>query len=434
MPKKKKEVSKEVTVVTPVESAAKLAETFVSNSPVPAVRPPFVYEKLSASMAKTWLSCKRKFYINYVEGIKSDANESFTLGTSCHYALECANRDHQKNPRAFNPLEIGKFIQIFRDKMAELHVHDMALFEIGEELVRNELQNYTAKEKIIGIELEFDVKTPEGVRLYGFIDKLIEVDPTTVRIVDYKTSVIPLSYEEARTDLQLSLYDLVISILYPQYETRQVELRYLRDEKTVKSYRTEIERNNFRKQVVAIDKAIRNFLSSLNSAKSLPNGDLNEFCNWCSYKTSCPQFVQRVSTLLPAAPSVLTITDSNFAEHYQKVQMIYKAAEEWKDTYKTWLVQRLEQQPDVPVIDAEGREASLMSSTMREYDVVGIGKVIGLDDLLGKSTQGVPLVKIQNKNLETYLKSIDDPKIQKKVDKFTTVRFKAPSIKINKGK
>jgi CRISPR/Cas system-associated exonuclease Cas4 (RecB family) len=431
MPRKKKEVKEMVVQPVSITSASEQAEKVVKEAPPPAVRAPFVYEKLSASMAKTWLSCKRKFHMNYIEGIKSDQNQSFTLGTAVHYALECANRDHQLNPRSFNPLEVGKFIQAFRDKMAELYLTDLSLFEVGEELVRNELAHYNAKEKIVGVEQTFDIKTPEGVRLYGFIDKLVEVDSTTIKIVDYKTSVIPMSYEEARTDVQLSMYDLVVSMLYPQYEKRILELRYLRDEKEVRSYRTDIERNTFRKYVLSIDRAIRAYISAL---KPLPPGELNEFCHWCSYKTACPQFVNRVNTTLPTAPSVLTVTDENFTEQYQKVQMIFKAAEEWKDVLKTWLAQRKEQQPDIPVLDTEGKEATLQSSTMREYDVVGVGKLVGLEDLLGKTTNGTPLVKIQNKALENYLKAKKDSKLEKKIDKFVTVKFKAPSVKINKNK
>lgn len=395
----------------------------------------FTYERLSASMLKTWLLCKRKFHINYINNLKSPPTDSFSLGTSVHYALEQANRDLAVNPRELNPLEVAHYIQIFKDKLAELNVQDINLFSLGEEVIRNELFSLPGNEKIIGIEKEFDLVTPEGVRIYGFIDKLVEIDSTTIRIEDYKTSVTPLSYEEAKSDVQLSMYDLAISMLYPQYTNRQLVLKYIREGSIVKSYRTAIEQSSFRKTLLAVDRAIKKYMEkTLNTPASAPKGDLNHFCNWCHLKDQCPQFVETVTTMLPAAPSILSLNDNNFVQTYKKIQAISKAAEDWKDTLKIWLAERQDENPELPIIDKEGNEVYLTSSTMKEYDVVEIGKLIGLNNLLGKATNGVPLVKIQNKNLEYFINKVGDNKLTKQVNELTLVKLKAPQIKIVKRK
>mgnify|MGYP003889300877 CR=1 FL=1 len=157
----------------------------------------FEYKRISATMLKTWNKCKRQFHKQYVEGIKSSANTSFTLGTAVHFALEQANLSLQGKPRQFNPFEIEDYVKTFVDMAASLHVMELGLFEVGQRILRDELENCNKTEKILGVEQEFNILTPEGVRIYGFMDLITEVDSTTIRVVDYKTSNMPLTYEDA---------------------------------------------------------------------------------------------------------------------------------------------------------------------------------------------------------------------------------------------
>lgn len=389
----------------------------------------FVYERLSASMMKTWLLCKRKFYENYVLHKKSPPLGVFSLGLGVHYALEMANRLLKEEPRELNPLEIEEYVQIFRDTIAKAHVPDITLFSSGEEMVRQELFNNNYKEQILGIECKFDVVTPEGVRLYGFMDKVVEVDPATIKIIDYKTSKMPLSYEDARHDEQLSMYDLVASMLYPQYEKVILELRYVRSQTVVASYRSEVERHNFRKQLLSVDKAIREFLTT---TKDSPEGEINTFCEYCSYKNSCPKYVTLVNSYLPESPTTHALTDETFIDCWEKVSSILKAAEAWKDALKIWAAQRMEEDPETDITNGKKRVYTL-STTRRDPDAAKIGKIIGLKDLLGESTGGVPLVKISNKNLEAYLKIKNDRKLREKVEQATEVKINSPQIRLKKA-
>lgn len=389
----------------------------------------FVFERLSASMLKTWLLCKRKFHHQYIDGIKSAPNTSFTLGTSAHFALEQANRSLADSPRQLNPLEIEHYVQIFRDTAAKLFVTDLSLFETGQELVSKELNSLDPEEKIIGIEKEFDLLTPEGVRIYGFIDKISEVDSNTIKITDYKTSVIPLSYEEARVDEQLSMYDLAARLMYPEYENRILELKYLRSGDSVISYRSQIESETFRKLLVSIYSAIKQYVKQ---ATDHPTGELNHFCNWCSYKNNCPQYIEIANTLLPSAPTTLELTDSSFIKMYEKVCAIYKAAEEWKDILKVWALTRIEADPETQISDGE-RAVTIYSSTRTEYPLDEVVKLVGHKALVGKET-GNPLVKIVNKELENYCRKSDDPTLRNKLDKVAIVKFTSPSLKLKKNK
>ncbi len=408
------------------EPKIEVVATPVTDLPKPRV---FEYKRLSASMLKTFLTCRRKFYLHYIKGVPEAENESFTLGTACHDALEHANISLMQNPRELNPFEISDYVQQFRDKAATLHITDLSLFEEGEDIIRRELHAYDLNVKIIGIEQEFDLVTPEGVRIYGFIDKLEEVDESTIRIVDYKTSRNPMSYDEARTDEQLSMYDLAVAIKYPQYTKRLLELRYLRPGESLKIERNQIEQQNFRRQLLAIDKAIKEFVSTVVEA---PKGQMNDFCTWCSFKAGCPQYVEVANTLLPDAPSTFDLTESTFVDLYEKVSAISKAAEAWKDALKLWASEQFERDPDIQLNNGT-KLAYTMSSTRREYDTEKVCRLIGLDDLLGASTDGKPLVKIQTKVLEDYLKFKKNKKLEAKVENLVDIKFNAPQIRLKKA-
>lgn len=388
----------------------------------------FKYERLSASMAKTFLQCKRKFFSQYIEGITSDQNDSFSLGTAVHKALEEANKSLKDSPRQLNVFEIEEYVTVFRDTLARLPVKDTSLFLEGENLVKSELSSYNLEEEIIGIEQVFDLVTPEGVRIYGFMDKVVKIGDSALKVIDYKTSLNPLSFDEAKKDLQLSMYDLAINMLYPEYETVILELRYLRPGDQVTSTRSKIERDSFRKTLYSIDSAIKEFMEQ---TKESPDGTLNEFCSWCSYKNACPKYVETANTLLPDAPQPYEIDDNRFITMWDKVSQIAKAADAWKDSLKVWAAQRLEAAPDIGITNGS-KEVYSLSTTRREYDIEAVAKVIPLDDLLGASTGGNPLIKIKNKELEEYLKRKGNKKIQAKVDDATQVKFNSPQFRIRK--
>lgn len=390
----------------------------------------FEYRRLSASMAKTFMQCKRKFYSQYVLGKEQAPQEHFTLGTAAHAALEAANKSLLANPRQLNPFEVEEFVQVFRDEAAAKFLQDMGTFSTGEDVVRTELAASNTREKLLAAEDEFELVTPEGVKIYGFIDKVTELNSSTIKITDYKTSMLPMSHEESKTDIQLAMYDLAYALKYPQYETRVMELKYLRTGESLKITRSEVEQQNFRLQLLSIHKSIVKFLQE---TKAEPKGDSNSYCNYCSFRQACPQYVAQLSTYLPSTwtPSH-ELTSEKAVELWDKINYVIKAAEDYKDQLKIWVARQFEMDHELVLTDGE-RQLYTYSSSRREYDVVKIGKAIGLDDLLGKSTEGVPLVKITNKILEKYLETKDDPKLNKKVETATAVKFNSPTIKTKKA-
>lgn len=385
----------------------------------------FKYERLSATMLKTFLLCRRQFHNRYILGKKSAPNISFSLGTAVHYALEQANKSLKDDPRELNPLEVEDFVQIFRETAARAHLTSVDLFNIGEELVRTELETYDLREKIIGIEQEFDLMTPEGVRLFGYMDKVVELDSRTIKIVDYKTSLNPMSYEDARVDEQLAMYDLAASLMYPQYQNRKIQLKYLRSGEDITITKSEIEQHNFRKQLLAVHNAIIEYVSKAND---LPTGELNDFCSWCSFKSDCPQYINLFQTQLPDYQSIHDLTDETFLKVWKDISNLVTCATKTKDMLKIWAAQRLEVNPDEKITDGD-LELYSITSTRRDYDAASVAKSIPLEDLINNS-----IIKINNKNLNTYLKTQGDKSLVKKIEQGATIKFNNPSFKVKKVK
>jgi len=80
--------------------------------------------------------------------------------------------------------------------------------------------------KILGAEIGFRDELG-GVPVHGKIDLVVEDNPDTIEVIDYKTGK-SMSYNEAAKDPQVRTYGAVIRKLYPQYKYVMVTLHYLR--------------------------------------------------------------------------------------------------------------------------------------------------------------------------------------------------------------
>jgi RecB family exonuclease len=394
----------------------------------------FKYERLSASMMKLWLQCKRQFYFRYVLDYPVEENPSFSLGTPVHEALEAATLSLIENPRKLTADEVEEYVQVFRDNISKEFVNDMELFTTGEDAVRLELNSLDPKEKVIAAEQEFLIKTPENVIIYGFMDKVVEVDKSTIRVIDYKTSKQPLSYSEAEKDIQMSMYELAAAILFPQYKIREVELKYLRTGDSVRTTRTSTAQFNFRKQLLAVHDSITDFYSKLNEIKTkddLPTGQLHSLCPWCSYKESCDSYAKQLTrvSLLGQNPFPTideNFTDSQFIEEYRNVSLMGKALEEFKDELKLWAVKRIEENSEDPISDGS-MVVNSFSTSRRTYPPQEVAKYIPYEEL-------VDLVSISNPKMTSYLSGLEDDRVKSKIEQAAVVKFNNPQFRLKEIK
>ena len=201
--------------------------------------------KLSASRINTFLQCKQRYWYAYVLKVEKPTNTSFKLGLACHATLEKAGRIWQeKDLKKFSKKQIEELLAYYDEMSVKEGVEDHDEHLLGKELVSNRLRNFGIGSKIIGIEDRFgfentlQLTTKDGVPLIGAIDKSVEVDPKTLLIVDYKTSKTVPDGDRLRSDIQLSMYNLVARQLYPQYYNVILCFDMLRKDELVYTYRT----------------------------------------------------------------------------------------------------------------------------------------------------------------------------------------------------
>jgi len=87
--------------------------------------------------------------------------------------------------------------------------------------------------KVIGVEAQANVSwgldvDGEDIKMKGYIDLVVEYDPETILIVDYKTGYSVPEHDKFIRDLQPRMYSYAAKIMYPQYKYHWVQFDYFR--------------------------------------------------------------------------------------------------------------------------------------------------------------------------------------------------------------
>ena len=136
-----------------------------------------------------------------------------------------------------------------------------------------------------GTELVFQVPVKDDITLNGIIDRVIKGEDGGYLIIDYKTSKREKTKVELYQDTQLKGYVYAISKLYEVPISKVVAAHY---------YPLT---NNFvhvQYSVPQINAPLRKIVDEVWKIRKKKKEELranrNEFCNWCAYKTACPEF------------------------------------------------------------------------------------------------------------------------------------------------
>ena len=245
--------------------------------------------KLSATRINSFLQCTQRYCFQYVDHLPKVPSPAFRLGLAVHESLELAGNIWKKKGK-FTKTDEKKILDKYVEISIREGIEDKQVHEEGLQLVSKRIRKFDLG-KIIGLEKKFgfggknsiDIVTKEGVKLIGAIDKVVEVDKDTLLIVDYKTSKTAPTANELKTDIQLSIYDLVASMLWPNYKRIILSLDMLRSN-ILYSYRTVKEREEFSEYLAEVS----NQISNLKRKDAKPR--LNIFCPWCDYKEYCDEY------------------------------------------------------------------------------------------------------------------------------------------------
>lgn len=155
--------------------------------------------KLSYSRLQTFLSCPKKYFYNYVEGLQGGFAAPLILGSLFHEVLEKFYKGEDVTPvidtyKAYvNDGDLDTPLDLFDNVLKEYKLH---------------YKEQDMKEKPLGIELKLVQDWDAGDEVTGIIDKLVETDEGIIKIRDYKTTSGSLKYtdESLRYNTQQLLY------------------------------------------------------------------------------------------------------------------------------------------------------------------------------------------------------------------------------------
>lgn len=351
--------------------------------------------KLSTTRINVFLQCKLKYKFNYIDHLPKVSNPAFKLGTACHEALELAG-NIWKQKENFSVTDTKKILDKYTEVAIREGMDDMTIYAVGMNLIKNKLPGFAEDKKIIELEKKFGlgdappVLTKDGVPLIGAIDKVVEHDEDTLVIIDYKTQNTAPTPEYVRTDLQLSLYDLVGSRIYPQYKRIILCLDLLKFE-PIYSYRTHEERVEFENYL----KILYDIMTSFD-----PNNDatasLNIFCSWCDYKDYCPAYLEACKKSDYKFLKLNDATNEELLTEWTSLRSTKNLIEGRKRDIDSVIMNRIRQTGENLATGEE--EIYLRQNSRTDYDVKTVFDTVPVEDFVG-------LVSINKSAVKKYIET-----------------------------
>jgi RecB family exonuclease len=182
------------------------------------IKEPYSFKdvKLSATRLKSFLSCKRKYYLKYVKNIKNhdipkDMPEEHEIGTAVHAALK---ELYTKKNSYSDVEELKRDLDRELEEVCEKSELDKYLIALQkkrlEAFCEQEVERFKSGWSVVSCEENLSVEYA-GMTLSGQIDR-IDKRENSIEVLDYKTGSYKLynknNFTEA-TDFQLEFYYLL---------------------------------------------------------------------------------------------------------------------------------------------------------------------------------------------------------------------------------
>lgn len=234
----------------------------------------------SATSFRTYLQCKRKFYLQNILKINEHTislkPKAYELGEIIHSILEDYYKDFtehnfEKIEDLFNKYKSSNPFLILDLEIWKKKLYDFYLYD------KQRLEN----RKIIALEKNFECEF-EGIKIRGVIDRIDKYDDI-YEVIDYKTSstlsVDSLRNYEKTDDFQLEFYYLAMNELY---KTDKIEAYYYDLNNTALICE------------IALDKKLELLSEKFNELKEISKSEISFFkcedksnCTYCAYSIIC---------------------------------------------------------------------------------------------------------------------------------------------------
>lgn len=370
---------------------------------------------LSASSIKTYTQCLLKYKYRYIDRKpREESRDALALGTAIHAALERLYEIIQATEQLPTTEQLEEIYKIYVDTAVREGLGNLKLLADGKSQVAEKLKYVSLDEKVIGVEVGFELCTDQGTRYLGAMDKVVEVDEETLAVIDYKSSKTALTQDEADSDIQASMYELAASILYPKYKKILVAFEYTREGSHVITHRTKEERKLF---VMFID-SIAQSLSEMTPENMVPR--LNQFCGWCEFKNFCPEYARAITDTDLRVPRPEQLSDAEIVEEYSRLKNIERAAKSRVDILQDELRNRISGKE---TIEGEVLEVYKSQRQIKDYDVKSLFKIIPTHDI-------VNMVSIRSGDLQAY--ATKNPDLREDIERSLSKSYSSVYFSVRK--
>jgi inactivated superfamily I helicase/RecB family exonuclease len=234
----------------------------------------------SASRLKMYLDCKRKYYYRYIQKIEAKQDDELNEGLFLHSLLDHLYKEKNSYD---SEEEMQKRLDILLNELlpyndAKTAYQKLLWKEKLKGFVSRQIVHFKADWKVVEREKEFSAEIG-GLRFKGRIDR-IDQNATDTLILDYKSA----STKEANrsknlenlSDFQMSIYDAMLSRIYPNVSLAFVKIL---DQGEMEEVTVLEEKNELLAQHIIELKQTRNFI-----AKKCDN---LQKCKYCEFTLLC---------------------------------------------------------------------------------------------------------------------------------------------------
>lgn len=382
---------------------------------------------ISSTYMKAYIQCLQKFYFRYFTDKKPTmSGDARPFGIAVHEALEAMYGRLSKKAGTPTKEDYDFVLTEFISSGLRNNLSDQGLYEEGKHILKKRLDSYDPSEKVIGLELRFGwprenpkikVSTSKGTPLNGAIDKVFELDKDTIVVVDYKTSRTAMTDKEAAVDEQMSLYDLAVSKMYPQYKNIIMVIDYLRLGPVV-THRTEEQRAWFESILDEVYVQVGN----LTDDDIRPR--LNEFCGWCDHKGYCSSYQKNINDPDLLVAPLETMEDVDFVQEWVRFNNLRRIVEGYKRSLSMHATNMAREEGAEEIVGPEHTLYKVQSSRVY-YDVKTVLNTIPKNDLVG-------MMSVNKSALDKYL--VDHPEYVNNINETAKVSFASSFFKFKKSK
>lgn len=371
---------------------------------------------LSATGVKDFLQCKLKTVFRYDREIPRVMNDHARVGIGVHEALEQFTR-RMMSKKSFPDQSDYEFaVTTFMNKATDIGLTKMEFYEDGKIMITEWIDRYDPSERVLEVEHFFTINTPEDIPIVGAMDKVRIINDDTIEIVDYKTSRQALTSWQLKDDIQLSMYDLAASIVWPQYSNRILTLEYPRIDKSVSSYRTVEQRETFRQFLVSIWKQMNEIVDEEQT------GRINNLCGWCDYSPYCPAYAETISDTRRILPAVTDMDPDSFLEHWQHIAGQKSILENRQREMK---MMASEKAVLGETISTANKELYSTQAGRTNYDIEDVVDIVPEEDLYS-------VLAVNKAKLDRFVK--DHPELKDPLAKVAKVSYNAPVFRVKELK